>query len=200
MCPVLPDEGVFLKLIIEVMEMSNFLSFNKRWVSLILFIVIMAGVVWMQTGTAAGNVGPQVNSKAPDFTLAGPASKNIDLYQVVKENKVTLVNFWGIWCPYCVREIPELVDFYRQYHQRGVEILGVDVGDNPKDVAPFAKKNQMSFPILIDRANTVSELYQIAGFPTTMVIDGQGKIRDIIVGATQKSTLAAKVESILREK
>jgi peroxiredoxin len=177
---------------------------KKQWIRLFILaaFVAMTGAwipnvheIW-----AAENVSPQVGYKAPDFTLDSLTAKKINLYQVINKNRVTLINFWGIWCPYCVREIPELVRFYQKYHPRKVEIVAVDAGDNPRDIPSFAKDNQMSFPILIDKNNEISNLYQIAGFPTTIIIDRQSKIRDIIVGATNQSVLAAKVEAILREK
>ncbi len=174
---------------------------KKRWLGLFLltFFVMMIGV-GMQSGAAAENASPQIGYKAPDFTLHSLTERNINLYRIIRENKVTVINFWGIWCPYCVREIPEFVKFYQQYHQRQVEVLAVNVGDNPKDVPSFAKKNRMNFPILIDQNNKVSDLYQITGFPTTLIIDRRGVIQDIIVGATNQSTLTAKVKAILREK
>ncbi len=175
--------------------------FKKHWLGLFLliFFAMMIGA-GMQSGAAAEKVSPQMGYKAPDFTLHSLTERNVNLYRIIRENKVTLINFWGIWCPYCVREIPEFVKFYQQYHQRQVEVLAVNVGDNPKDVPSFAKKNRMSFPILIDQNNTVSDLYQITGFPTTLIIDRRGVIQDIIVGATNQSTLTAKVQAILREK
>jgi peroxiredoxin len=182
--------------------MVNGFRHQKTWLKILLwaFLIASAGIL-VPTGAAAEKVGPVVGKKAPDFILDSLAAKNVELYPVVKENKVTVVNFWGIWCPYCVREIPELVDFYNQYHQRGVEILAVNVGDNSKDIPPFAKKNKMIyFPILIDKNNAVSERYQITGFPTTVIIDRQGKITDIIVGATDQATLASKVGAALKEK
>jgi peroxiredoxin len=173
---------------------------KERWVSVLIFAVFTVTLgVLLPAGTAAEKVGPAVGNKAPDFVLSGLTSKKVELYSVVKENKVTLINFWGIWCPYCVAEIPELVGFYNEYRRRQVEILAVNAGDNPKKVPAFAKKNPMAFPILIDKNNAVSNLYQIAGFPTTIIIDRQGKIRDIITGAVNRSTLAAKVEAVLKE-
>jgi peroxiredoxin len=177
------------------------LEYKKLWLSLLLVTFLAAAIgVLMQTGAAAEKVGPQIGNKTPDFTLGSLTSKNVELYQVVKENKVTLINFWGKWCPYCVQEIPELVKFYKQYHQRQVEILAVNVGDDPKDVPLFAKENQMVFPVLIDKSNAVSTLYQVSGFPTTFIINRQGKIKDMIVGGTNQETLAAKVDAVLREK
>lgn len=174
---------------------------KKRWVGLLLVALFAVTIgVSMQTGTAAEKVGPQIGNKTPIFTLDSLTSKNVELYQVITKNKVTLINFWGIWCPYCVQEIPELVKFYQQYHQRQVEILAVNVGDNPKEVPLFVKNNHMAFPVVIDKNNAVSNLYQVTGFPTTFIIDRQGKIKDIIVGGTNQATLAAKVETVLREK
>jgi peroxiredoxin len=178
-------------------------SFEKRFeYGLFIFIVVCTVVTgaFMQNGLAAEKVSPQRGYQAPNFTLADLKGNNIELKQVIKGNKVTLVNFWGIWCPYCVQEIPELVKFYHQYHSRKVEILGVNVGDAPGTVPSFVQKNQMVFPILIDKSNSINELYQVSGFPTTFIIDRQGKIRDIIVGATNLETLAAKVEGVLKEK
>lgn len=161
------------------------------------FFAVTTGVL-LFTGTAAGKVGPHIGDKAPDFSLDSPASQKVKLYRVIKENRVTLINFWGIWCPYCVLELPELVKFYNQYHQRQVEVLAVNVGDNPKDVPAFAIKNQMAFPILIDKDNAISNLYQIRGYPTTIIIDRRGEIKDIIVGATNRAILTAKVEALLK--
>jgi peroxiredoxin len=174
---------------------------QKFWMGLLLvaFFVVAAGVM-LQTGLAAEKVGLAIGNKIPDFTLSNLKNNPVQLYQVMKENKVTLINFWGKWCPWCVREIPEIVKFYNQYHSRKVEILALNDGDDPKEVPAFVKENQMTFPVLIDKNGAVSTAYQVSGFPTTFIIDQQGKIRDVIVGATDLSTLSAKVEAVLKEK
>jgi peroxiredoxin len=155
-------------------------------------------VVMMETGFA--KVGPHIGNKAPNFTLDSLSAENVKLSQVLKENKAILINFWGIWCPYCVKEMPELVKFYNQYHKQQVEILAVNVGDNPQEVPKFTEKNQITFPVLIDKNDKISNLYQVSGFPTTFIIDAKGKIRDIIVGSTTEATLASKVDKLLQEK
>ena len=178
--------------------------FKKGWLKkfgwVLWFLVLGAatGSGLIPTGSAAVPVGPLLNNQAPNFTLSNLTAKNIELYQVIKANKVTLINFWGGWCPYCVHELPDLVKLYNQYHQRRVEILAVNVGDSPNQVALLVKENQMTFPVLIDKSNTVSDAYQITGFPTTFIIDQQGKIRVIIIGETNQVTLAAKLEPLLQ--
>jgi peroxiredoxin len=149
---------------------------------------------------AAVRIGPMIGNRAPDFLLSDTNGENTSLNSVIKANKVTLVNFWGIWCPYCVQEIPELVKFYQQFAGQKVELLGVNVGDNPRAVPAFARSHQMNFPILYDRNNLATNLYQIQGFPTTLIIDQKGIIRERIVGATNYSTLQEKVQRLLKEK
>ncbi|HEX2952708.1 MAG TPA: TlpA disulfide reductase family protein [Bacillota bacterium] len=149
---------------------------------------------------AAVRIGPMIGNRVPDFLLSGINGESTSLNSVIKANKVTLVNFWGIWCPYCVQEIPELVKFYQQFAGQKVELLGVNVGDAPRTVPAFARSHQMNFPILYDRNNLVSTLYQIQGFPTTLIIDQKGIIRERIVGATNYSALQEKVQRLLKEK
>ena len=64
-------------------------------------------------------------------------------------------------------------------------------------VPSFVLKNKMKFPILFDQNNRISGLYQ--GFPTTVIVDHKGMIRDWIVRATNYSTLEEKVKNLLNE-
>lgn len=170
-----------------------------KWVAIILFA--LSAVIWTQTSLVrAEKVGTAVGNRAPSFTLADLNGRPVALQAVVAKNKVTVLNFWGIWCPYCVQEIPDFVSFYREYRDRGVAILGIDVGDDPGDLPAFVKKQQMTYPILIDKGQAISGLYRVSGFPTTFLIDRQGKIGEVIIGATNRETLKKRVEAMLAER
>ena len=163
-------------------------------------LAVLIAALWLHTaGAAPEKVGPAVGYKAPAFTLADLDGKPVSLDKVAARNKLTLINFWGIWCPYCVREIPEFVAFYSQYRGRGVEILGVDAGDAPGDIPPFVKKQQMTYPVLIDKNQAVSSLYRISGFPTTFFVDRRGAIKDMIIGATDRAALQKRAAALLAE-
>jgi peroxiredoxin len=168
----------------------------------LLLVVLIAGLKWLNNKNveATTQVRPAVGYLAPDFTIHAMNGTTVRLESVVKNNRLTLINFWGIWCPYCIKEIPELMQFYDQYAGRKVELLGINVGDDPKTVPGFVLKNKMKFPILFDLNNRVSNLYQVQGFPTTIIVDHQRVIRDLIVGATNYSILAQKVEKLLNGK
>ena len=69
-------------------------------------------------------------NKAPDFTLK---SLNDSSYTLSKmAGKVVLINFWATWCGPCRMEIPEFNELYENYHEKGLEILGISVSDNKK--------------------------------------------------------------------
>jgi peroxiredoxin len=154
-----------------------------------------------KTGIAFAEASPAIGSLAPDFRLGDLNGRTFHLQEAIAKNKVTLLNFWATWCPPCRKEIPELVGFYRDYAKQGVQILAVDLHENPQTVGTFAADQGMVFPVLIDPApGQVSDQYQILYIPTTFIIDHQGKIRDKIVGGTDRATLEGVVRNILRER
>jgi DsbE subfamily thiol:disulfide oxidoreductase len=142
---------------------------------------------------------PVVGGTVPDFTLPDLNGKPVDLQKVVKNNKVTLVNFWATWCPPCRAEIPEFVKFYHKYTGKRLEIIAVNLQESTADVKNFAKNNGMNFPIVTDSSGKVGELYQVSAIPTTFFIDRNGKIFYRIEGTTDLKTLEAKVRPFLED-
>ena len=71
-------------------------------------------------------------NKAPDFTLTALNDSVYNLREL--EGKVVLVNFWATWCGPCRMEIPEFNELHKSYHERGLEILGISVSDNKKQL------------------------------------------------------------------
>ena len=57
-----------------------------------------------------------------------------------------LVDFWASWCPDCLREMPDVVAAYRQYHDRGLEIVGVSLDHDRDALLAFTKKHAMPWP------------------------------------------------------
>jgi peroxiredoxin len=172
-------------------------------IAILVLLALICGLNWLnnkKNEEVSSQVRPAIGYLAPDFTLRSLDEKAVRLTSVARNNRLTLVNFWGIWCPYCVKEISDLVRFDHQHAGRKVVLLGVDVGDNPKGVPGFLLKNKMNYPILLDKDNKVSGLYQVQGFPTTVIIDHKGVIRDLIIGETNFASLEEKVEKLLSEK
>lgn len=137
---------------------------------------------------------PQVNAVAPNFSLIAVTGERIELKEVYKENNLTVVNFWATWCPPCRAEIPEFIEVYREYKDRGVEILAVNLGEDADSVRDFVRSYGMTFPVLLDPEGKTGEAYMIRAIPTTFFIDKRGVIRWIQTGTMSYKQLKSLVD------
>ncbi|MBM3252850.1 MAG: TlpA family protein disulfide reductase [Candidatus Omnitrophica bacterium] len=122
------------------------------------------------------SAGATVGSKAPEFSLNDLNEKPVSLKEF-GNNKAVLLVFWATWCPYCVQEIPELKRINSEYKDKGLEIIAVDIRENPALVSDFAKKQGIDYTIVIDADGSVSKDYNVVGIPTNVLIDKNGIIQ-----------------------
>ena len=114
-------------------------------------------------------------SPAPTFTLASSSGAELSLAQY--RGQVVMINFWASWCGPCRQEMPLLESIYRKYRQMGFTLLGVNVEPDSQAANEWLKQTPVSFPILYDKDSKVSKLYDVAGTPSTVLIDRSGKLR-----------------------
>ena len=121
-----------------------------------------------------------VGDKAPNFVLTDMNGKKQQLSDY--KGKGVLLNFWGTWCQPCKQEMPAMNELYKEYQNRGVQILAVHVVNTTFLVRQFIQQYHLSFPVLIDRNKDVQHAYNIAPLPTTILIGPDGRIKNIVVG------------------
>jgi len=119
--------------------------------------------------------GPSSSGPAPAFTLASRAGQDVSLAQY--KGNVVMINFWASWCGPCRQEMPLLESIYKKYNKMGFTMLGVNVEPDSNAANDWLKATPVSFPILYDRDSKVSKLYDVAGMPSTVIIDRSGKLR-----------------------
>ena len=108
--------------------------------------------------------------------------------------KPTVLNFWATWCPPCVKEMPELDRFAREFGPRGWQVVGIAV-DSPDPVRDFLKKTPVSFPIGLagfggsEIARTLGNTQ--GGLPFSVVLDAAGHVTHRKLGATHFDELAS---------
>ncbi len=142
--------------------------------------------------------GPQVGSMAPNFTLEDLQHQPVSLESF--RGKAVLLNFWATWCGPCQMEMPSLESLYQKYRPRGFVVLGVSVDEEGESaMQDFLKQVQVSFPIVNDKNQDVTDLYQTYRVPETYLIDPQGKIVSKFLGPQDynKEYFFKKVEGIL---
>ena len=112
---------------------------------------------------------------APNFTLNDADGNAVSLGDL--KGQVVMINFWASWCGPCRQEMPLLEQIHRKYEPLGFTLLGVNVEENSADGQAFLKDRPVSFPVLYDPENGVSQLYDVVAMPSTVLIDRQGNIR-----------------------
>ena len=135
-------------------------------------LLLLAAFVLAPTAAlAAGGIG----QPAPDFTLKRLDGKNVRLAEL--RGDVVMINFWATWCGPCRQEMPLLDKLYANYKDLGFVLLGVNVEADAKAMGKYLKDVPVSFPILSDSSNSVAKLYGVAGMPSTVLVDRDGKVR-----------------------
>ena len=101
------------------------------------------------------------------------------------KGKIVAINFWGIWCGWCVEEMPEFQKLYEHYKDDpSVAILTINNDRNPESVPPWMKKKGYTFPVLLD--DEYVNKAGIQGFPTTWFLNREGQIAFLKRGWTKE--------------
>jgi len=160
------------------------------------------------TGWRAAAVGALIASAAfagstrtpaPDFTLASRSGGKVELTQL--RGQVVMINFWASWCGPCRQEMPLLDKMYRKYKPAGFTLVGVNVETDPKDADGYLKATPVSFPILLDTENKVSQLYNVSAMPSTVLVDRKGVVRYVHHGykAGDENEYLDRIRALIRE-
>ncbi len=152
-----------------------------------------------QIGTGGVNLSllPKIGQPAPDFvTLTAAEGQPVRLSDY--RGKPVWLNFWGSWCPPCRAEMPELQAAYERLHPRGLELLAVSLNEPAEAAAAFATLNKATFTILSDpRREHTGAAYPIFNFPTHILIDEDGIVRDIVLSDIDEEEIVARAEAIM---
>lgn len=118
--------------------------------------------------------------------------------------KVLLVNVWGTWCPPCRRELPDLAAAAEKYKSQGFEIVGLntesETGDEANELIRKSKKEfGINYPCALVSEETLSQIPNLNGVPTSIFFNREGKILARVVGMIDKMTLEMIIERLLKE-
>ena len=140
---------------------------------------------------------PAKTSANFDFTLKDAGGATVELSDY--KGKVVLLNFWATWCGPCKMEIPEFVEAYSKYRDKGFVILGVLSEDDPsqKDLQTFMSEFKMNYPVMRQHAELEESFGTLWALPTSFVIDRKGQVCSKHMGPFSKEALEREINGLL---
>ena len=121
--------------------------------------------------------------EAEGFTLEDLRGSMVSLKDF--QGKVIFLNFWGSWCGPCRIEMPAMELLWQVFQDDDFVILAVDVKEERDTVSSFIEKNDYTFPVLLDSRGKVANMYEVRAYPTSFLIDWEGKVAGKAVGARE---------------
>ena len=145
----------------------------------VIILVVTFGIVWLQS---AKYEPLTVGKEGPDFSLPNLDETTVRLSDY--RGKVVFLNFWATWCKPCREEMPSMEVLYRNFERDGLVVLAISIDrvTTKKDIPPFIKSLNLTFPVLVDSWGQTDKRYKLMGVPETYIIDQQGILREKIIG------------------
>lgn len=117
---------------------------------------------------------------APDFTLNDIQGKPLRLSSL--RGQYVVLDFWGSWCPWCIKGFPRMKEYYKKYEGK-FEILGIDCNEGMEAWKASVEEQQLPWlHVYNPNGSDVLEAYGIQGFPTKVIIGPDGKVVRTIIG------------------
>ena len=120
-----------------------------------------------------------VGATYTNLKMQDPEGKDVELSQYIGKGKYVLVDFWATWCGPCRREMPALVEIYKEYKDKGFEIVGVSFDRNATSWKKGIEDLDITWPQMSDLKGwqcEASSVYAIRSIPQTLLINPDGKI------------------------
>jgi peroxiredoxin len=154
------------------------------WVPVLIILVIVVGTLLTREGNLEGyKARPKIGEPAIDFTYPDLEGNPVTLSSFYGK-KVVFVNIWATWCTSCKVEMPTMQALYDKFKGDDFEILAVSIDAlGAKVIIPYMKEMGLTFPALQNLNGDIQKLYGTTGVPESFLVDKQGNIAMLEVGA-----------------
>ena len=107
------------------------------------------------------------------------------------------LTFGASWCPDCRVEAPDIEAAYQANKDKGLAVVGVFISESADDIAGYADRAGLTFPITVDQQEAIAAAYRTMGVPTHFFIGPDGKVREVRIGALSKDDMARSIAAIM---
>jgi thiol-disulfide isomerase/thioredoxin len=149
-----------------------------------LFVAVLLSAVTLFSAGAANEPAPRFNA----VTTAGEKFTNASI-----KGKVVLLEFWTTWCKYCVAEADYVDKLDKEYRDKGLIVLAINVGEPKKLVKKYLEAHPRTCRIVLMEDTNLAAMYAATVYPIYVVIDKDGNISDEQRGAGGEESLRSLV-------
>ena len=181
----------------------TFIYLSRARVTRLWLLALLVALLLAVQGPA--NAAPELKpwtgaNPAPPIELYTIDGKPFNLEQL--RGKVVLVNFWATWCEPCVEEMPSMQKLRAQLGGAPFEVVAVNHEEGEARIRGFLQKVPLDFTIVRDTDGGVTRAWHARIFPSSYLVDAEGKIRYVLAGAIDWSADATvkKIRSLLPAK
>lgn len=149
--------------------------------------------------TSSSGLRHRIEAVGKAFPLEATLLDGKPLDPATLKEKVVIVDFWATWCGPCIAEIPNLKKLYEDFHDKGLEIVGVSLDRSPEDVTAFLEENAVPWIQTHEKAedgHPIADKYGIEEIPRMFLVARDGKL---ISTSLRGESLEAKVREIFRD-
>ncbi len=171
----------------------------RRWKTFLrkhgITLALLAAIAWLWFRPPA--TVTEENRAAPGWAVQLTDGRTLTSEQL--RGKVVLVNYWATWCPYCLKEMPVIEEFWKDHREKGFEVLAVSVDDPPEKVAQYIKDHGYAFPAAAMDPSVYAAFGRAGSIPTSFIVDRDGVIRHKIAGQVHYPRLEKLVLPLLEK-
>ena len=147
-----------------------------------LAVALFLSAVLLCSATATNEPAPRFNA----VTTSGEKFNNTSI-----KGKVVLLEFWTTWCKFCVAEADYVDKLDKEYRDKGLIVLAINVGEPKKLVKKYLEQHPRSCRIVLMEDTNLAAMYEATVYPIYVVIDKDGNISDEQRGAGGEEALRA---------
>lgn len=98
------------------------------------------------------------------------------------KGRVVFIDFWASWCPPCRISMPEVEKLWADYNGKPVQVLGLNLDDDPAAARRFADRKKLQYPVLLAAGSDAAAAYGVGGIPHFALVDAEGRLVQIWSG------------------
>jgi len=162
---------------------------TRTWGKILAVLVLIMSAFWL--------VRLNHSRFSPDTKFTTITGETFTLKAL--QSKPVLITFWATSCGICLKEIPDLVELYQQFHPQGLEIIAIAMAyDPPNRVVALTRERNLPYPVVLDLASEYVKAFgPIWGTPTSILIDKKGAISNRKIGTFELTDMQSRIQQLL---